>query len=261
MKLKKLIVLLIPVVCIFIIISCKSATTENEPPADTRNFFPVTNGTMYKFSVTQTDTLGNPSNGSRVSFINGVVTLDNKEYKVQLDSVFFPSSTVISNSYFRKTSAGVYFNLDTTGISNSIPDSLLSYLTISNEITAFSFPLSAGNSWVGFNMNINYLNIINFNPVVMRTTVIGTEDVTIQLPSGSTTLSAQKLKMDINVYSSPFQTTPQILSAFVWLVENIGIVKWDGNLAIVNAFTGGGIDFDDSTRVTTQSLTEYYIAE
>ncbi len=259
MKLKKLITLLIPIVCVFVLISCKSASTEPQPPPDTRNFFPVTNGTMYKFSLTQTDTLGNPSNGTRVSLINGVTNIGGTEYQIQLDSVFIAGSTVVSNSYFRKTAASVLINVDTTGLYESIPPEYLQYLTIDKEILAFSFPLTSLLR-LCFKLAINIPNFDEFIPVKLESIYIGMENIELQLNSGTVSHDAAKIKLDLTIRRD-IAAVPQILSANVWLVENVGIVKWDGNLTIVNAFTGGGIDFDDSTRVTTQSLTEYYIAE
>lgn len=246
---------------LFGVYACKSSSTDPDPPADTRNFYPVSNGTWYKYNMTQTDSIGNINNAVRISYITGTLVIGGRPYQVQLDSVLFTAITQVSNSYFRKTNAGVYFNLDTTGISNSVPDSLLPFLTIDEEIIAFSFPFENGRSWIAFKMNLNYMNIFNFNPVNMRITVVGTEDINLQLPGGSETKSAFRLRMELNIISSPFQTVPQVLTAGVWLVENIGVVKWEGNATIINAFTGAGIDFDDSTSVITQSLIDYHIQQ
>ncbi|QQS37101.1 MAG: hypothetical protein IPM56_03870 [Ignavibacteriales bacterium] len=263
MNLKKLIILFLPIVCVFVLVSCKSASTEPQPPPDTRNFFPVTNGTMYKFSLTQTDTLGNPSNGTRISLINGVTNIDSTEYQIQLDSVFIASSTIVSNSYFRKSTkddkSTILIAVDTTGLYESIPPEYLQYLTIDEEILAFSFPLTSLVR-LCFKLAINIPNFGEFIPVKLESIYTGMENIELQLNSGTVTHNAAKIRLDLTIRRD-IAATPQILSANVWLVENIGIVKWDGNLTIVNAFTGGGIDFDDSTRVTTQSITEYYIAE
>lgn len=264
MKFKKLIVFLLPVVVVFVYISCKSTSTDPELPTDTRNYFPTKNGTMYKFSVTQTDTLGNPSSGVRVSLINGEIHLNDKDYQVQLDSTFFSSSTAVSNLYFRKSVLNsistILIAVDTTGLHESIPPEYLQYLAIDEEILAYSFPLSDGRNWLCFKLSLNIPNFGEFIPAMLNAYFTGMENIELQLNTGTITHSAAKIRMELTVRRD-LSAVPQILTANVWLVENIGIVKWDGNLTIVNSFTGGGIDFDDSTRVTTQSLTEYYIAE
>jgi hypothetical protein len=71
---------------------------------------------------------------------------------------------------------------------------------------------------------------------------------------------AARIKFTLIVRSDPF-SQPVTYEAIGWLVDNVGFVKWQGNGTIVAAFTGGGIDFDDTTKVVTQTLIEFAIPE
>jgi hypothetical protein len=56
----------------------------------------------------------------------------------------------VDTSYFRTTSAGIYYFIDTTGFAASITDStlipLIPFVTIDNELLAYSSPLQVGKS-------------------------------------------------------------------------------------------------------------------
>lgn len=242
-----------------LISSCKkNSSTEPNPPAQTGNYFPNNDGTYYKYNMQKTDSTGAQTTGTRTSRYDGTSNQNGTDYQKDIDSITIANQTVVSNSYFRTTNTGVFYFVDTTGLFTYIPDSLKSYLTVDNEMRAFYFPLSDVNDWSVFKININYLGIISFNPIEVHAYYEGMENVTLNLTTGSVTKSAEKVRYELSVKDNPFGNATNY-EAYVWVVDNIGVVKWQGNGTILNAFTGGGIDFTDTTSVVTQSLVDYNI--
>lgn len=246
-----------------IFIACsKSTPADPGGNGETKNFFPNTNGTTYKFAVEITDSNAVTVFGSRNSVYDGTAAVGGVTYQVQKDSMIFADTTFLSVNYFRKTNAGVYLFLDTTGLSNTIPDTLIQFLTIDPELLIFSFPISSGKTWPVFKLVLNYA-IFNIALVDVSANAEGTENITLNLAGGSVTRQAVKirytLKLNIPNPANLLEILTSTYTAYAWLVEDIGPVRWQGNATVLNAFAGGGIDFDDTTKVITQSLTDYDI--
>ncbi len=175
--------------------------------------------------------------------------------RYRYDTLVIQSQTTGSVSYFRKTDIGVFYFLDTTGLGASIPDTLEQYITTDAEVRALLFPLGEGSSWPVFKVNLQY-GPITFAPVDVSASYAGTENITLNLISGQQTKSAIKIKYLLKLTFNFGQPSTNY-EAFAWIVDGIGIVKWEGNATLLNGISGGGIDFDDTTRVITQSLIDY----
>lgn len=230
---------------------------EGEQVADT-SYYPNEEDSYYKYSVERPDTNGNQTSGTRSSFYSGTNIIGGVTYQVQIDSVLLTGQAAIVDSlYFRKTDTGVFFSLDTAGLAGSVPgiDTLIQYITLDSELRLLLFPLLDNSSWTVFRMNINYQGIINFNPIELKTTFDGKETLDLQV-SPPRTFEAVKLKFTLTIKPGPFDPV-QTYTAFAWIVQGIGIVKWQGNGTIVGVFTGNGVDLDDTTSVYTENLIEY----
>ncbi len=268
---KKIVLLLSVVGLIFLAACSKNDTTtgtDNGSNSDTTNYFPATNGNYYKYSLDRTDSTGTQSTGTRSATYNGTKTITGTEYQVKVDSTFISGFTTTSETYIRKSAPdkdthiyGVYVYLDTSGISNLIPDSLLQYVKISDEMTLYSFPLAQVTNWSV--LSVKFI----FGPVTVplvdvEATYEGTENVNLNLMSGAKTMSAAKIKYDLtltipdanNIFGTP---TTQVYTAHAWLVNNIGPVKWDGNASLLNAIVGGDIVLADTSGTMSQSLIDY----
>ena len=268
---KKIVLILSVIGLIFIAACSKNDTTtgtDNGSNTDTTNYFPVNDGNYYKYSINGTDSTGTQLTGTRSATFNGTKTILGTEYQVKVDSTFIASLTTTSESYLRKSQPasgssnyGVYVYLDTSGISNLIPDSLLQYLKISNEMTLYSFPLDQVNKWSVLSLKIDF-GIIAITLVDVEATYEGTENVNLNLVSGAKTMSAAKIKYSLtltipdpnNVLGTP---SKQVYTANAWLVSNIGPVKWDGNASLLNAIVGGDIVLADTSGTLSQSLIDY----
>ncbi len=270
----KKIVILLGIGGLLLLASCSKSDnpTDNggNNNADTTNYYPNKTGNYYKYSVESTDSTGTKSTGTRSATYTGTKVILGTEYQIQVDSTTLANVSTSNESYFRESQPtatdpnyGVYVYLDTSGISEFIPDSLLSYLKISNEMILYSFPLTSGKTWPVFNVKLDF-GLIAIQLVSVDASYIGDENVTLNLASGSKTMSAAKIKFDLtltipdpnNITGTP---TKQIFSANAWLVKNIGPVKWTGNATILNAIVSGDIQLADTTGTLSQSLIDYKV--
>jgi hypothetical protein len=239
----------------------KSESQEPTGPGMTENYFPNNDGTNYKYSYLRIDSTGlNP--GTRSTFYKGNADISGTPYKIQIDSLILNSVLQsVDSTYFRTTSVGAYYYIDTTGFAASISDSslipLIPFVTIDKELLAYSFPLQTNKSWTVFKINLTspvFVTIVDVSALV-----VGQEMIVLSLPTGPTYKDAYKIKYTLtrrlNTQSPMFQT----FTANVWLVQDIGPAKWEGSGTLVNIITGLGIDFGDTTTVVKESLIDYQI--
>jgi hypothetical protein len=240
---------------------CKKSESDGPTsPGTTTNYFPNNEGTNYKYSYSKVDS-GGTAQGTRTTYYQGSKTVSGTIYKIQIDSLDLDSSLQVDSSYFRTTEAGAYYYLDTTGFAASITDPalipLIPFVTIDKELLAYSSPLQAGKSWPVFKINLTsplFVTVVDVSALA-----IGSELITLNLPSGQTNKEAMKVKFTLTLHLNPLSPIVQVFTANAWLIQDIGPAKWDGSGTIVNFFTGLGIDFGDTTNVVKQSLIDYTI--
>jgi hypothetical protein len=257
-----LFVLLVGAVCF--INSCKKESSSSENPsagtdiADA-SYYPVGDGTSYKYNVARTDSDGTQNSGERTTHYEGTQLIGNTTYQAQIDSINISGITSVSLSYFRKSETGVFFFLDTTGLAASTPELIpyLQYLTIDSEMRLLLFPIEDNSNWSVFKMTINATGF-SFSPVEVTAAYDGKETLTLNLNSGNVDVETIRLKCTLKVQTDPL-SPPQSFSAYCWLAKDIGLVKWDGNGTIVGAFTGNGIDFADTSSTVIMNVTDYNI--
>jgi hypothetical protein len=229
----------------FLINACSDSSTGSGGEEDNSNYFPNNDGAYYKYNVSRRDSDGVQTQGTRSVKYSG--TKPGTAYQRQIDSSTIGIFTIVSESYFRKTGTGVYYFLDTTGLASNIPPGyqyLIPQLVIDPEMILLTTPPQ--NDWPVFKILLVTSSIISVNA-----TSLGKENFS----SGAVTGEALKVKYDVNI-TIPLLPA-QILTAFCWFVPNVGAAKWEGNATVINALSGGGIDFGDSTIVVTQDLVYY----
>ena len=244
--------------------ACKSSsTTAPQTPTNSGNYFPNGEGNIYKYSVTKTDSTGNTNSGTRTTSYQGTTVLAGVTYQNQIDTVTFGNFSTIATSLFLESNSGVVYTIDTTGLSETIPDSIKQYIQMDAGLKVFQFPFQDGQTWPVFNMSLKF-GAITFNLVSVSAYYQGMENVTLNLTSGTVTDNAAKIKYVLTL-TVPDLTNPLAApktysyTAYTWLVNNIGVVQMQGNGTIMDAFTGGGIHFSDTTSTVTQSLISYNI--
>jgi hypothetical protein len=244
-----------------IISSCsKSDNSVATGETDNSNYFPSQDGTYYKYNVEKTDSNNAQSTGTRDSRCSNTSERGG-EYTKQTDSVTLNGSTEVYTSLFRKTDAGVYYFLDTTGFAASLSSSFSVYvpfLTIDQEMLSISYPLQSGKTWTAFKVVLNYQGLV-LNVVDVDATYTGKENVTLNLNSGTVTKEAAKIKYSFSLITNPLTQTKQTVTAYGWYVADVGAVKWQGNGLLLDAFTRGEINFADSTSTSTETLVDYSV--
>ncbi|RPI71684.1 MAG: hypothetical protein EHM47_09695 [Ignavibacteriales bacterium] len=264
MKIKVLLFSLL-ILITYVFNACKDSGTDPENGGGTQvadsTYFPTENGAYYKYDIARTDSNGAQSTGTRSSFYSGTQVIAGTNYQLQVDSLILTGQAPILDSmYFRKSETGVFFNLDTTGFAASVPglDTLLQYITLDSEVRLLLLPILDNSGWTAFRMNINY-QILNFDPVVLSGKFDGTESLQLNL-NPPRTVDAVRIRFTLSIKMDPFEEV-RTYTAFGWIAQNIGFVKWQGNGTVVGVFTGNGVDFDDTTSVYTQNITQFNLID
>lgn len=224
------------------------------------DYFPNSDGSNYKYSVTGINSNKANVSGTSVIWYNGTSTLGGVIYQKEIDTVLVSPMQGVFTAYFIKTKSGVNFAFDTSGLSNFIPDTLLKYISFSTVFNAFDF---TSKTWNVFTMDLKYGIFPVIHLVNVSAASVDTENVVLNLSGVNQTFSAAKVQftMTLNIPdpSNILTIKTSTYTAFAWLAPNIGIIKWQGTGALIEAFSGQGINFSDTTASYTQSLISYNI--
>lgn len=236
--------------------SCKKDDSGNNPAGQNvtaDKFYP--GGTGSKFSYSD-----NQASGIRIMTFTNPRTFGSTSYMGQQNISYVGLDTVSTLSYFRRSESGVYFYVDTTGLMSYFPDTLRSVLAlkVDNEINVFT--TATDKDWTAFKMDMVYGPIV-LNIMTVTASYKGNENVQLQLKSGQTTKPARNIEYTFKLTIPNLQNiqNPYIstFKANVWWAQDIGIVKVQGNGAVIGAINGTSIDLADTTRTINQSLTDY----
>ena len=261
MKSKKyinLLILLLP----FFVIACKNSNTVS-PPGSGANlaYFPNNDGNNYLYSIHTTDSTGGIITGTRSATFSGTAVVNGVSFQKEIDTLTFGIGNQVNLSFFQVSGDSVFFALDTTGLSKIIPDSLMAYISIDSRLKAFVLSFQSGTNWDVFNLGLKY-GPLSFNLVNVKANYVGTEQLTLNLSNGQSTQNAQKINYVLTLTipnKSNFFAAPSTYqySATAWLVQNIGVVKWQGSGAVFSAFSGQGVNLADTTTNVSENLLSY----
>ena len=249
---------IVPVVMLLVVISCSEENSSNPPLHEFPDYFPQTNGTYYKFEITQSDSSGIIDTGFRTVSYSGDTTIDRTPYQIQIDTTETGQQATVTESFFRTTETGVFYFVDTTGFSASIPDSLKSLVEIQQEMRVYLFPLESGSLWTVYRISIPINEFISFTPINITGRFEANESLLLNLNSGDTTVTTKKVNFDFAFTASP-EGSIITYNASAWLAENIGVVKLEGDEILVSLLTGGGFTVSGSSTDVNQELIEFEI--
>lgn len=246
----------------FLFNSCKDDDfpTENNQ-VENKNYFPSSEGNFYKYNTEISDPNGTNSGTRSTRYSNS--NQQNGIYKLQVDSLSLNGNVSTSNSFFRTTDAGVYYFLDTTGFASNLSPDIIQYLpflTFDNEMILLSFPFQDGKSWTVFKVNAS-IQGFNITLVDAEASYLGKENFTLKLLSGNTNKEATKIRYNLTIRTNPSSQDSEEFSATAWIVEDIGVVKWEGNGLLLNLFTSGEINLADTSSIITQNLIDFSLNE
>ncbi len=279
--------LLIVFVLILFVAACSSDSDDPLTPdtsggETTESYYPGNIGSSFTYN---TDTALVNTNfsqvGTRVSTYERINNINSVDYILQKNI-----STIAGNSFetelnFRRSSNGLYINIDTSGFSSALDElltdsliaSVVSEFEIDPEINILSLPLFDGKEWSAFKFNV----VISFIGVRLPVTVLevkakyeGKENIIV--PAVNNSVESEKIKYTL-IFSLPDQenpinfTNPQnpinlISREFVgygWYTKDIGLTKLEGSSFLINSINGNGFDLDDTTSVIRESLVSYDI--
>lgn len=234
--------ILIPVILFqaFIFTSCKDSVSP-EPPAVVKNYFPLPNGAISRYSV---DSVSGGSQyfniGTKVTSFGSEQVTAGTPYFQQIDQIdYFSGGSVIQRSKVRKTQRGLYYYLDTSGVTGLIPDTLKPFVQIDREITPLSLPFYSGQTWSAFKFNVVIIPIIN-----CTATYLGSVTVTDTIRGVTGSVKAERVGYNLTISIPDLGQGPLNLtySGEVWYAEETGVVRKEGDYFLFQFLAGSEID-------------------
>ncbi|MCH8032363.1 MAG: hypothetical protein IH950_01225 [Bacteroidetes bacterium] len=237
--------------------SCTEENSTNPSgEEDLPVYFPNSEGTFYKYEIIQTDTNGVVSTGIRDVIYLEDTLINSTRYKLQIDSIQTNLQLSVSSSYFRTTETGVFYFVDTTGFTNTLPDSLQSSVELQDELRAYLFPLSEGTFWTVYRISIEVNEFLSFNLVNITGKYISDETLILDISDGTQTINTKKVEIIFKLQTGAADSVITF-NANTWLTEDIGIVKMEGSAVVLSLFSGGGLNLSDTSIIVTQNLIDY----
>lgn len=230
---------------IMIVVSCKESTTESQPNVTSPDYFPNSNGNYYFYSVMLTDSSGLNHTGSRKIYYTGDTTLPQTPYQIRIDSLELNGDQSILNSYFRKSSTGVFYLIDTTGFSSVVPDSLLGSISFDLEYRILFQPLEIFQIWPVFKVQ---LNVIQFDVFTIDAQVISKDKIDLTLNDSLVTKDVFTIRYSAILTTNLIQP-PRTFTAIGEIAEGIGFIRWEGDSEIFNFFAGRNIYLENANVV------------
>ncbi|MBA4250429.1 MAG: hypothetical protein C0425_02670 [Chlorobiaceae bacterium] len=238
-------------------VSCKEGDTSTNPPAFSDDYFPSHIGYTLGYQLDSIAQSGIPVKiGNRFTTVTKDTLIAGTPYRIFSDSIVINNVTSRGQSFVRSSSAGVYYFIDTSGLSLVVPDSLRRLMLIDREVTALSYPLTIGRSWAPF--RLTFLNI----PIIDFTALVEAEEK-IQINANNTNYNfdAKRIGYRLKLFIPDLTMTGNVINlefnAKGWFVKGIGLVKLEGNSSIIGFFNGGDINISDTTSVLSQKLISF----
>jgi len=251
-------IFLIVLLSFLILAGCKEGSTNEPQEQSYPDYYPTSIGSTMKYSVTEKDSAGNLiQSGTRDILFSGTSTYNGINYTTQDDSLDFGTQSSVSKYLVRKSETGVFYAVDTSQISLLIPDSLKQYITLRNEMQLLFYPLRTGSSWSLYRITAEIQPNLEIKILDIIARFEGIDQIDLNIDSVRIVYPSRKVSYTVEVYSE-IGSVPETYTALMWYVENIGLVKFEGNQFVIDT-GGGGITFEPSPNILTQELISYDI--
>lgn len=239
-----------------VFISCESNNSVDPQEQNYPDYYPDGIGSTFKYSVTETDTLGNiVQEGTRSILYSGTTVYNGINYTTQDDSLEFGSQSSVSTYLFRETNTGVFYAVDTSQIALLIPDSLKQYVTLRDEMQLLFYPLTTGSTWSLYRITAEIQPGIEIKILDIIAKYEGIEQIDLQIDSTRIVFPSRKVSYTMELFTE-IGSAPETYTSYMWYVENIGLVKFEGNQFLIDL---RGIGFLVLPNIITQELIEYDI--
>lgn len=234
--------------------SCSDNSQEPTPPETQKDYFPNSNGSSYVYDLQVTDSLNNTITGERTVNYNGTTTIDGSNYQILIDQFNYVVYTLTDSAYFRKTTKEVFYNTDNSQVMMLVPDTLKSFVVVDKEACLLDVPFTVGKNWQVYKLALNVgilLNVVN-----VTANVESVENISLTVNNEAFNKEAVKLKFQLGI-SLDINQPIQYFYAEAWMVENVGLVKLEGNSEAINFMIGNNL-FAPGGHIK-QTLKQYLI--
>jgi hypothetical protein len=222
------------------------------------DYYPTSLGSTLKYLVIEKDSAGNIiQSGTRNILFSGTTLYNGINYTTQDDSLDFGSQSDVSTYLVRKSETGVFYAVDTSQIALLIPDSLKQYVTLRNEMQLLFYPLTSGSSWSLYRITAEVQPNVEIKILDIIARFEGIEQIDLNIDSVRLVYPSRKVSYTVEVYSE-IGSAPETYTAYMWYVQNIGLIKFEGNQFLIDT-GGGGITIEPSPNILTQELINYDI--
>lgn len=243
-------------ITLFLIIGCKEESVIT-PPSESYDFFPLKSGAKYFYNFYYDIDPG--LNGWKVITVENTLNINGTEYFTEIDSAVFERSLTIDTTYFRKSRTGVFYFIDTTGVSAFIPDSIRNQLSIDTESRLLFFPLALNQTWPVYEVNFTLGGVPVYSLLKISAKVVDSYMLTRTFLDSSITRLVNKIRYDMDVQLSP--TSPnETFTAYGHTMDGIGFIKWEGDTLVLALVRGGMLDFSGtiSSSFVTEELVSFF---
>jgi len=250
-------ILSVSVIFLIVLTGCTETTTEPDT-TDYPDYYPTSIGSTLKYSVIEKDSMGNlVQEGNRNILFSGSTVYNGINYTTQDDSLAFGNQSSVATYLVRKSETGVFYAVDTSQIALLIPDTLKQYVTLRTEMQLLFYPLTSGSSWSLYRITAEVQPGVQIKILDIVSNYVGSEQISLNIDSSTVVFPSRKISYTVELYSE-IGSAPETYTAYMWYVENIGLVKYEGNQFIIDS-GGGGITIEPSSNILTQELTGYDI--
>lgn len=253
----KKIVKYISLVCLIALVGCKDDSVVT-PPSDNLDFFPAKTGAKYSFNFYYD--LNPGLSGAKIISVTDINNISGTEYFAEIDSILFERTVTVDTTFFRKSKTGVFYFIDTTGVSEFIPDSIRNSLSIDIESRLLFFPLAVNQTWPVYQVDVTFHGIPVYSIIKISAKVVDSYLSTKTFRDSSITKLVNKIQYDMDVQLSP--TSPkEKFTAFGYTMDGIGFIKWEGDTLVLDLIRGGILNFTGtiSSSTVVEELTDYFI--
>ncbi|MBE2280907.1 MAG: hypothetical protein IAE91_10980 [Ignavibacteriaceae bacterium] len=244
----------IPVIILLLLAGCKNPV-EPEPVPINIDFYPLNSNMISVYNYDTLDVTGTAfrAGDKFVTYTEGTVIL-NTPYFAQKDSLIQSRDTQISTSFVRKTNAGVYYYVDTTGSALIIPDSLRNLVLVDVETIALSQPLFDLKYW-----SVYKILIANFSILSVNAGFQGVDTLDLTVNSVPVREAAAKIEYGLTILIPDFGSgeTRVDLSGRVWYSAKYGVVKKEGNKGLFDFIQGLPLDLENADLRVRETLTGF----
>ncbi len=244
------------IVLVLLITTCKESTTGPTNNLPNEDYYPCKNGSLFVYSMAITDSNGITETGKRFMKFNDSTVVEGTTYQIQKDSFVTLSVTQNNSSFLRISNMGVFSYADTTGFTDTIPDSLKQYVMVDREVRVLFYPLTLNLTYPVYTVSVNYL-ITALNILDIDAKVESEETLDLTLNNIAVQSKAYKIKYTFIIRFGLKISDEIQYEAFGWVVKDIGFVKWDGDAEVLNFLLNENI-FPLESNVKME-MTEYNI--